>query len=696
MSRFLLRIPQLVVVVLVLLLLSAGGGGGGTAATATVVVREYTLVVSHHAVDVVTGRIVVEEEDGANNANANNNNNASSTTRLASFVNGTLPGPTLEADAGDFLVVTVINKMSNSDVTVGNNSGTGTGAPLTIHWHGQHQVGTNYYDGVQGITQCGLYGENGGGGDGDNDRNDEIFVYRFVADPAGTHLYHAHSLPYQSGDGVFGALVVCDPRNDPYYTGVGGGISDDVVVGFSDWLRYYSTEVYEMLSVGNFDALATDTFFINGKSGSNRDDGVDEPFIIDVSSGGTYRLRLYAMGVEYNFRVSAAGHNMTVIAADGQLVRPTTVDALELFSGERYDVLLVADRSVGGVYEFRADVLDYTGSLTGQSTSGWIRYDAEDSPRTTVESIAKTNVTILDPYELRPYVDATTGEFSSGYRPIQGPANVLEGENRLVYHTTSMSIPNNTKFASTDCWDYHLNVMPSSTTTPLFFSAPLDEDGGNGINGTVRQQTEIVEGATYANSSVTHPIAVGTRIQQLSAGQVVDVIFQNGPADGSDVVERNLFFGGSHPNHLHGHYYWVLGRGTGAFDASVDADKLNFVDPTLRDTIVVRPESWTAVRIHATNPGAWLFHCHSVAHLAFGMATVLYVGDPQTDWPAVPGDLDRTCVSGSSISNGGSEGDDDTSASASGSSNSLRSGNSFRLTCAAGVLTTAVALVVIL
>jgi FtsP/CotA-like multicopper oxidase with cupredoxin domain len=49
------------------------------------------------------------------------------------------PGPLIEVNSGDELVVNVYNQLPNG---------------TTIHWHGQLQNGTNYMDGTNGITQC--------------------------------------------------------------------------------------------------------------------------------------------------------------------------------------------------------------------------------------------------------------------------------------------------------------------------------------------------------------------------------------------------------------------------------------------------------------------------------------------------------------------------------------------------------------
>jgi len=61
-----------------------------------------------------------------------------------------------------------------------------------------------------------------------------------------------------------------------------------------------------------------------------------------------------------------------------------------------------------------------------------------------------------------------------------------------------------------------------------------------------------------------------------------------------------------HPLHLHGHTFWTLDSGTGAFDPS----RLNLVNPPIRDTENIPPSGWLAIRYAADNPGAWIFHYH--------------------------------------------------------------------------------------
>ena len=97
-------------------------------------------------------------------------------------VNGTSPGPELRAVKGQLVQVTLVN----------DNIGDG----ITLHWHGVDVP--NAEDGVAGITQNAV-------------KPGQRYVYRFVAQHAGTYWYHSHQVSHeQVRDGLFGALIISD------------------------------------------------------------------------------------------------------------------------------------------------------------------------------------------------------------------------------------------------------------------------------------------------------------------------------------------------------------------------------------------------------------------------------------------------------------------------------------------------------
>lgn len=112
--------------------------------------------------------------------------------------NGLLPGPQLQLNVGDRLIVHFTNKLD---------------VETTIHWHGLRVP--NAMDGAPGFTQDPIPA----GG---------TFTYDFVVPDAGTFWYHPHSdSAAQVGYGLYGALIVNDPA-DPEVFG------DELVVMLSD------------------------------------------------------------------------------------------------------------------------------------------------------------------------------------------------------------------------------------------------------------------------------------------------------------------------------------------------------------------------------------------------------------------------------------------------------------------------------
>ncbi|KAK4853435.1 hypothetical protein QYF36_009213 [Acer negundo] len=107
----------------------------------------------------------------------------------------------------------------------------------------------------------------------------------------------------------------------------------------------------------------------------------------------------------------------------------------------------------------------------------------------------------------------------------------------------------------------------------------------------------------------------GTRVKMLNYGEQVEIVFQ-----GTTIVSSE-----SHPMHLHGFSFFVVGMGKWNFDYASDPLSYNLVDPPKVNTIFVPALGWVAIRFVADNPGTWLMHCHLARHLIWGMSTVLIV-----------------------------------------------------------------------
>ena len=112
--------------------------------------------------------------------------------------NGGIPGPLIRANVGDRLVVHFRNNLPQ---------------PTTVHWHGI-RLGIEM-DGVPEISQPEV-------------QPGSSFTYDFTLPDAGLYWYHPHVMSaMQVGFGLYGAILVTDPSEDPI-------AADELVLVLSD------------------------------------------------------------------------------------------------------------------------------------------------------------------------------------------------------------------------------------------------------------------------------------------------------------------------------------------------------------------------------------------------------------------------------------------------------------------------------
>ena len=85
---------------------------------------------------------------------------------------------------------------------------------------------------------------------------------------------------------------------------------------------------------------------------------------------------------------------------------------------------------------------------------------------------------------------------------------------------------------------------------------------------------------------------------QVTAGQRVEITMRN----------QTMM---SHPMHLHGHHFQVVGLGRARLTGA------------MRDTVLVPPMESVTIAFDANNPGEWPLHCHNMYHMAAGMMTTV-------------------------------------------------------------------------
>lgn len=132
-------------------------------------------------------------------------------------VNGISPGPTIEANQHDRLIINVTNTLPTR---------------TSIHWHGLFQNQTNFYDGTTGITECGI-------------PPGQFLVYNFtMGEFAGTTWWHAHYAT-QYTDGISGALIV-HPTDEALPAGFPTWEpASEVVVQMADLYHTFSADLLD-------------------------------------------------------------------------------------------------------------------------------------------------------------------------------------------------------------------------------------------------------------------------------------------------------------------------------------------------------------------------------------------------------------------------------------------------------------------
>ena len=289
--------------------------------------------------------------------------------RTCLLVNGQYPGPTITANWGDTLSITVKNSLQNN----------GTG----LHWHGVRQYQSNEYDGVNGLTECPL-------APGDTK------TYTFLCTQFGTSWYHSH-FSSQYGDGVVGGIVINGPATANY----------DIDLGpypVTDW--YYKTayqiEAETLVDLQNNAAGPPgDNILVNGTN-KNAAGTSGSYSVTTVTAGKKYRLRLINTSVDNAIRVSLDNHVMQIMTTDFVPVKPAYNTTILLGIGQRYDVVINANQTAGN-YWFRANVATDCQSANNGAGLAIFNYNGVAVANPSSTAYATPSTGCFEPTNLAPF-----------------------------------------------------------------------------------------------------------------------------------------------------------------------------------------------------------------------------------------------------------------------------------------------------
>lgn len=502
-------------------------------------------------------------------------------------INGTVPGPLVRLREGQNVRLRVTNDLTEDS---------------SIHWHGL--LVPPAMDGVPGISFPGI-------------KPGSTFIYEFAIKQSGTYWYHSHS-GLQEQAGHYGPIVIdpagADPvksdrehvvvlsdhspmspdaifrklKQQPGYfnyqrqtlAGLMAG-KDQPLKDRAKWadMRMDPTDIADVTG-------STYTYLVNGH-------GPHDNWTALFSPGQRVRLRVINASSMTTFNVRIPGLPLTVVQADGQNVRPTTVDEFQIGVAETYDVIVNP-----------RDNRAYT--LVGESV------DRSGMARATLAPRAGMTADV-PPLRPRPLATMTDmGMNMSGMDSMQGMdhTGMKHGDMNM-----DMRNPKN---------------APGVAMTPgVQTISPMPEDrmgspgqGLGDVGHRVLNYRDLV--ALDRNPDVRAP---SRSLDIHLTGNMERFMWSFDGVKMSDKMQPIPFLKGErvrvnlvndtmmgHPIHLHGHFFeLVTGHGDHA---------------PRKHTVLVQPGGKATFDLTADAVGDWAFHCHLLYHMHAGMMRVVSIRAP--------------------------------------------------------------------
>ena len=516
-------------------------------------------------------------------------------SRIATTINGGVPGPILHWKEGTTITLRVTNHLDT---------------PTSIHWHGI--LLPFEMDGVPGISFPGI-------------APGETFVYRFPVKQSGTYWYHSHT-GFQEQSGVYGPIVI-EPKTPDRFR------SDrDYVVMLSDWSDDSPEHIYATLkrqsdyynfaeptaidfmkdvAANGFDkAIAsrrmwnqmrmspadlsdvsgyTYTYLMNGSAPAGNWTGIFRP-------GEKIRLRFVNGSAMSYFDVRIPGLKMIVIAADGQDVAPVPVDEFRIGVAETFDVLVTPEENQA--YTVFAQSIDRTGYARGTL-----------APRIGMEA----DIPEMDPRQQLAMTDMMGAMSMSGMSGTDGHMDMSMGGMSGMKMPAPPAKAPEVRHARTEYGpgvDMHVD-MPRTNL----------DDPGVGLRNNGRRVL------TYADlHTIGGPIddrEPSREIELHLTGNMDRYMWSFDGMKFSDAKPVHFHLGERlrivlvndtmmpHPIHMHG-MWSELENSSGAFQVR-------------KHTISVQPAQRVTYAVSADAPGRWAYHCHMLYHMEAGMFRELVV-----------------------------------------------------------------------
>ncbi len=505
------------------------------------------------------------------------------------LVNAGLPAPLLRLKQGQRVRIAVTNSLAEQS---------------SIHWHGL--LVPFQMDGVPGVSFPGI-------------APGETFTYEFPIIQAGTYWYHSHS-GMQEAMGLYGPIVIDPAGPDPVQSDREHVL---VLADFSTMHPHQQLRKLKLMS-GYFnrnkqtlagllahrdqplkDRLewakmrmdptdisdvtgATYSYLVNGHGTAENWTGLFAP-------GERVRLRIINASSMTNFNFRIPGLAMTVVAADGQNLKPVETDELQIAIAETYDVIVTPTEAKP--FGIIAEALDRSGlvraTLAPQAGMAGPIPALRKRPVLTMrdmgmdmaamdmghggeidlskpanESMAGMSMKMRDPANA-PGVKMGPGVATISPMPVD----------RLGDKPTGLETVDHRVLTYADL--RALQANPDQRTP----SRQVDLH----LTANMERYMWSIDGQTMADGAQPIPFRLGERVRL-------------------NLINDTMM---PHPIHLHGHFFELVSGAPG--------------NRARKHTVNVLPGGKVSVDLTADAEGDWAFHCHMLLHMHAGMMRIVTV-----------------------------------------------------------------------
>ncbi|KAL7245773.1 hypothetical protein ACSBR2_001000 [Camellia fascicularis] len=509
-------------------------------------------------------------------------------TKSMLTVNDSFPGPTIQVHKGDTAFVNVHNYGDYG---------------VTIHWHGVKQPRNPWSDGPEYITQCHI-------------KPGTNYTYKVIfSDEEGTLWWHAHSDWTLSS--VHGAIVILPVEGTTYPF---PEPDEEQIIVLGSWFTFdLNKKLHYDLSVGA-DLPRADAYVINGQPGVFFNcSSAETIFRMSVDYGKTYLLRIINAAVDSEFFFAIADHNVTVVGMDGSYLKPISTPSVVMSPGQTMNVLLTANQPLGHYYMAARQYVTVGAADVDNATTAVIEYNGDCSPPS--DPVFPSNLPFHTDIEVANEFLSRLRSLASAEHPVFVPQKISHPM-FIVVSEKEIVCPNST------CETADGNRISSAMNNITFLMPTTDILLAYYSNITGVYDTDFPDFPTWFYNFTSDDLpnntvipTIGTKVRMFDYNETVEIVFQ-----GTDVLAGAQ----NHPMHMHGHSFYVVGSGIGNFDNETDPKSYNLIDPPELNTIRVPKNGWVTVRFIANNPGVWLWHCHLLRHLTWGMKTVFIVRNGET------------------------------------------------------------------